>query len=114
MLCEAEILAKVDHPFLASLWGTISTPTHLHFLMEPCTGGELYAVLNSQPGKRFSEEAMRFYAAEVRGSPPLMASAASPDDVAWVARAGCLRTGAFRMSAVPAEAVLLLLLLLLW
>ena len=66
MLCEAEILSKVDHPFLASLWGTISTPTHLHFLMEPCTGGELYAVLNSQPNKRFTEDAMRFYASEVR------------------------------------------------
>ena len=65
VLCEAQILHAVDHPFLASLWGTISTPTHLHFLMEPCSGGELYAVLNAQPNKRFSESTMRFYAAEV-------------------------------------------------
>ena len=71
MLCEAEILSKVDHPFLASLWGTIGTPTHLHFLMEPCTGGELYAVLNSQPHKRFTEDAMRFYAAEVGAQAPV-------------------------------------------
>lgn len=65
VLCEAQILHAVDHPFLASLWGTISTPTHLHFLMEPCSGGELYAVLNAQPHKRFPEPTMRFYAAEV-------------------------------------------------
>ena len=79
VLCEAEILSKVDHPFLASLWGTISTPTHLHFLMEPCTGGELYAVLNSQPGKRFSEETMRFYAAEVSPGPPAQALDSEPN-----------------------------------
>ena len=68
VLCEAQILQAVDHPFLASLWGTISTPTHLHFLMEPCSGGELYAVLNAQPHKRFPEATMRFSAAEVRDS----------------------------------------------
>ena len=62
---KPQILKAVDHPFLASLWGTISTPTHLHFLMEPCSGGELYAVLNAQPHKRFPEATMRFYAAEV-------------------------------------------------
>ena len=34
VLAEAAILGAVDHPFLASLWGTIVTKTHLHFLME--------------------------------------------------------------------------------
>lgn len=57
----------MDHPFLASLWGTIATKTHLHFLMEVCAGGELYALLTSQPGKRFPESQMQFYAAEVCG-----------------------------------------------
>ena len=34
VLTEARILATVDHPFLASLYGTIVTDTHLHFLMQ--------------------------------------------------------------------------------
>ena len=34
VLAEAAILNAIDHPFLASLWGTIVTKTHLHFLME--------------------------------------------------------------------------------
>ena len=75
VLCEAQILGAVDHPFVASLWGTISTPTHLHFLMEPCSGGELYAVLNAQPHKRFVEHTMRFYAAEVGLAPSRLLSA---------------------------------------
>ena len=33
--------------------------------MEYCDGGELYALLNAQPSKRFGEPAVRFYAAEV-------------------------------------------------
>ncbi len=39
--------------------------THLHFLLEYCDGGELYALLNSQGSKRLKETAVRFYAAEV-------------------------------------------------
>ncbi|KAK9802821.1 hypothetical protein WJX73_002029 [Symbiochloris irregularis] len=65
VLAEAAILNAVDHPFLASLWGTIVTKTHLHFLMEACSGGELYALLTSQPNKRFPEFQAQFYAAEV-------------------------------------------------
>lgn len=65
VLTEEEILQTVDHPFLASLAGTIETNTHLHFLMEYCEGGELYAHLTSRPMKRFKESHMRFYCAEV-------------------------------------------------
>ena len=86
VLCEAQILAAVDHPFVASLWGTISTPTHLHFLMEPCAGGELYAVLNSQPHKRFPEATMRFYAAEV-GRPSRARAPGAPHSTAPGSRA---------------------------
>ena len=39
--------------------------THLHFLLEYCDGGELYALLSSQGNKRLKESAVRFYAAEV-------------------------------------------------
>ena len=65
MLCW---LAAVDHPFVASLYGTIQTGTHLHFLMEYCEGGELYGLLTTQPTKRLKESHMRFYVAEVGNS----------------------------------------------
>ena len=71
MLTEAGILDVVDHPFLATLYGTIQTDTHLHFLMEYCEGGELYGLLTSQPNKRIKEAHMRFYSAEVG---PLLAA----------------------------------------
>ncbi len=60
----------MDHPFVASLYGTIQTGTHLHFLMEYCEGGELYGLLTTQPTKRLKETHMRFYVAEVRVSQP--------------------------------------------
>ncbi len=48
MRTEEKILSQVDHPFLATLYATIQTDTHLHFLLELCEGGELYALLNAQ------------------------------------------------------------------
>ncbi|GLC37022.1 hypothetical protein PLESTB_001400700 [Pleodorina starrii] len=65
VLTECAILAAVDHPFLATLYCTIQTETHLHFVMEYCDGGELYGLLNSQPKKRLKEDHVKFYAAEV-------------------------------------------------
>ena len=61
-------VCAVDHPFVASLYGTIQTGTHLHFLMEYCEGGELYGLLTTQPTKRLKEAHMRFYVAEVTPS----------------------------------------------
>ncbi|GMH33892.1 hypothetical protein BSKO_01726 [Bryopsis sp. KO-2023] len=63
VLTEEKILNSVDHPFCATLYCTIQTDMHLHFVMEYCEGGELYALLCSR--KRLSEDATRFYAAEV-------------------------------------------------
>nr|AML79332.1 putative LOV domain-containing protein [Chlamydomonas sp. BC-2016] len=65
VLTEERILTLVDHPFLATLFVTIQTDTHLHFVMEYCEGGELYGLLNSQPKKRLKEAHVRVYAAEV-------------------------------------------------
>lgn len=62
---EAKILGSIDHPFLATLYATLQTDTHLHFLLEYCGGGELFAHLNSQPRKCFTEETVKFYASEV-------------------------------------------------
>uniref|UniRef100_A0A126X1F8 non-specific serine/threonine protein kinase n=1 Tax=Oedogonium foveolatum TaxID=321584 RepID=A0A126X1F8_9CHLO len=65
VLTEVQILNQVDHPFLATLYCTIQTETHLHFIMEYCEGGELYGLLHSQPRKRLKESQVKFYAAEV-------------------------------------------------
>lgn len=65
VLTEEGILKAVDHPFLATLYCTIQTDSHLHFVMEYCEGGELYGLLNAQPKKRLKEAHVRFYAAEV-------------------------------------------------
>ena len=59
VLTEASILAAVDHPFLATLYCTIQTDSHLHFVMEHCEGGELYGLLNAQPRKRLKEPHVR-------------------------------------------------------
>ncbi|KIZ02931.1 hypothetical protein MNEG_5031 [Monoraphidium neglectum] len=65
VLTEEGILTAVDHPFLATLYCTIQTDSHLHFVMEYCEGGELYGLLNAQPKKRLKETHVRFYASEV-------------------------------------------------
>lgn len=65
VLTEERILTAVDHPFLPTLYCTIQTETHLHFIMEFCDGGELYGLLNSTPKKRLKEAHVRFYVAEV-------------------------------------------------
>ena len=62
---EATILNKVDHPYVATLFASFQTSTHVYFLMEYCEGGELYDFLQKVPNKRLSEQATRFYAAEV-------------------------------------------------
>lgn len=65
VLTEYAILSAVDHPFLPTVYCTLQTETHIHFVMEFCDGGELYALLNSQPKKRLKESHVRFYTAEV-------------------------------------------------
>ena len=62
---EGTILSQVDHPFVATLYSAFQTETHVYFVMDFCPGGELYEVLQKQPGKRFNEDTARFYAAEV-------------------------------------------------
>ena len=62
---EGTILEAVDHPFVATLYSSFQTETHIYFVMEYCEGGELYETLQAEPGKRFSEATTRFYAAEV-------------------------------------------------
>ncbi|KAK3273786.1 Phototropin-2 [Cymbomonas tetramitiformis] len=62
---EATILNALDHPFLPTLYASFQSEKHLHFVMDLCSGGELYDLMMKQPLRRFREAHARFYAAEV-------------------------------------------------
>uniref|UniRef100_A0A126X2W0 non-specific serine/threonine protein kinase n=1 Tax=Neckera douglasii TaxID=140378 RepID=A0A126X2W0_9BRYO len=62
---ERDILALMDHPFLPTLYATFQTQTHICLITDFCPGGELFLLLERQPRKVFTEDAVRFYAAEV-------------------------------------------------
>ncbi|KAM7496879.1 hypothetical protein LguiA_021293 [Lonicera macranthoides] len=62
---EREILEMLDHPFLPTLYASLDSPKWSCLLTEFCPGGDLHVLRQRQPGKRFTESAVRFYASEV-------------------------------------------------
>nr|AML79541.1 putative LOV domain-containing protein [Hedwigia ciliata] len=62
---ERDILALMDHPFLPTLYANFQTQTHICLVTDFCPGGELFLLLERQPRKVFTEDAVRFFAAEV-------------------------------------------------
>ncbi|KAL2548964.1 Protein kinase superfamily protein [Forsythia ovata] len=62
---EREILEMLDHPFLPSLYTILDSPRWSCLLTQFCPGGDLHILRQQQPGKRFDEAAVRFYASEV-------------------------------------------------
>ncbi|XP_077235843.1 protein kinase superfamily protein [Tasmannia lanceolata] len=62
---EREILEMLDHPFLPTLYASLETVRWSCLLTEFCPGGDLHVLRQRQPGKRFDESAVRFYASEV-------------------------------------------------
>ncbi|XVE59534.1 hypothetical protein DITRI_Ditri05aG0053500 [Diplodiscus trichospermus] len=62
---EKEIMQMLDHPFLATLYACFETEKLSCLVMEYCPGGDLHLLQQKQPGRNFSEQAARFYAAEV-------------------------------------------------
>ncbi|KAG4128602.1 hypothetical protein ERO13_D09G029300v2 [Gossypium hirsutum] len=62
---EREILQSLNHPFLPTLYTHFETEKLSCLVMEFCPGGDLHALRQRQPGKYFSEQAARFYVAEV-------------------------------------------------
>lgn len=62
---EREILQSLDHPFLPTLYTHFETDKFSCLVMEFCPGGDLHTLRQRQPGKYFSEQAVRFYVAEV-------------------------------------------------
>ncbi|CAL5870959.1 uncharacterized protein PFLUO_LOCUS5201 [Penicillium psychrofluorescens] len=64
-LAEQEILATSNHPFIVTLYHSFQSEDYLYLCMEYCSGGEFFRTLQTRPGKTISEDAARFYAAEV-------------------------------------------------
>nr|AHZ63812.1 neochrome [Dipteris conjugata] len=62
---EREILGMTDHPFLPTLYASFQTKTHVCLVTDFCPGGDLFLLQDKQPNKTMSEQAARFYAAEV-------------------------------------------------
>lgn len=62
---EREILQMLDHPFLPTLFAHFTTDRFGCLVMEHCPGGDLHVLRQKQPNKSFSEQAARFYVAEV-------------------------------------------------
>ncbi|CAL9188744.1 unnamed protein product [Musa hybrid cultivar] len=62
---EREILQCLDHPFLPTLYTHFETDKFSCLVMEFCPGGDLHILRQRQPGKYFSEQATKFYVAEV-------------------------------------------------
>ncbi|CAN0890962.1 Serine/threonine-protein kinase D6PKL2 [Linum grandiflorum] len=62
---EREILQSLDHPFLPTLYTHFDTEKFSCLVMEFCPGGDLHTLRQRQPGKHFTEQAVKFYVAEV-------------------------------------------------
>lgn len=62
---EREILQMLDHPFLPLLYTHFKTDKYSCLVIEYCPGGDLHVLRQKQPSKSFSEQAARFYVAEI-------------------------------------------------
>ncbi|XP_074320113.1 serine/threonine-protein kinase D6PKL2-like [Silene latifolia] len=62
---EREILQSLDHPFLPTLYTHFETEKFSCVVMEFCSGGDLHTLRQRQPGKYFTEQAVKFYVAEI-------------------------------------------------
>ncbi|THU66378.1 hypothetical protein C4D60_Mb05t13520 [Musa balbisiana] len=56
---EREILQSLDHPFLPTLYTHFETDKFSCLVMEFCPGGDLHTLRQRQPGKHFSEQAVK-------------------------------------------------------
>ncbi|KAM7280366.1 hypothetical protein ACFE04_007500 [Oxalis oulophora] len=62
---EREILQSLDHPFLPTLYSHFESEKFSCLVMEFCPGGDLHMLRQRQPGKYFTEQAVKFYIAEI-------------------------------------------------
>lgn len=57
---EREILQCLDHPFLPTLYTHFETEKYSCLVMEFCPGGDLHTLRQRQPGKHFTEQAVKY------------------------------------------------------
>jgi len=60
---EKDILHRINHPFIVTLYAHFKDKDNLYMLMEYVIGGELFSQLRRV--NRFSDETSRFYSAEI-------------------------------------------------
>lgn len=65
VLTEQRFLSTTNHPFITKLYHSFQSYERLFMVMEYCAGGELWTTIKKQPGKRLTEDQVRFYASEV-------------------------------------------------
>jgi serine/threonine protein kinase len=63
LLSERSVLEILDHPFIVKMHTTFQDQQCIHFVFEYIAGGEFFSHLRARG--QLSEEAARFYAAEV-------------------------------------------------
>lgn len=62
---EVEIMYRLNHKNIAKLYSHFETDTTLYFVMEYCSGGNLYTLKQSQRNKRFDDKKVAYYAASL-------------------------------------------------
>ncbi|KAF0701350.1 Aste57867_8131 [Aphanomyces stellatus] len=63
LLTEREILSRAQHPFVVQLERAFESPTHYHFVLEYCPGGDLYSLLETS--ERLDAPLALFYTASI-------------------------------------------------
>ncbi|XP_019166606.1 PREDICTED: serine/threonine-protein kinase OXI1-like [Ipomoea nil] len=62
---ERDVLRSFQHPLLPKLRGVVSTEKIVGYIIDYCAGGDLNALRKKQTEKMFSDDIIRFYAAEL-------------------------------------------------
>jgi hypothetical protein len=63
VICEKNIMAKLQHPFLIGLINTYDDDTFVYILLQLIQGGELYSYIHTKTHDYLTEDSARFYAA---------------------------------------------------
>lgn len=62
---EQEVLSKLNHPFLPRLRGVLETEKVVGYAIDYCPGRDLHSLRKKQTEGMFSDDIIRFYAAEL-------------------------------------------------
>ena len=65
VLTEREILITSQHPFIVSLHWCWHAKNEIYFVLDYCSGGDFYNILQKMPNKCLPESTVKFYSAEI-------------------------------------------------